>query len=131
MGLPLTASNAKLTFLEGLVSTAVVSPDITFTLGTASAGTFPTFASGNNPNRVALSVSRSTGTFSGQFTLVNPLTLTKNLTRVAKFKGVIARDGAASTGGGYFILPKLPSPLTAPSDTTPILSGQVNLLPAP
>ena len=131
MGLPLTASNAKLTFLEGLVSTAVVSPDITFTLGTASAGTFPTFASGNNPNRVALSVSRSTGTFSGQFTLINPLTLTKNLTRVAKFKGVIARDGAASTGGGYFILPKLPSPLTAPSDTTPILSGQVNLLPAP
>lgn len=131
MGLPAIVNNAKLTFLEGLVSTAVVSPDITFTLGTAAAGTFPTFASGNNPNRVALSVSRSTGTFSGQFTLVNPLTLTKNLTRVAKFKGVIARDGAASTGGGYFLLPKLPSPLTAPSNTTPILSGQVNLLPAP
>jgi uncharacterized delta-60 repeat protein len=131
MSLPATADNAKLTFLEALVSTAIVSPNITFTLGSAAAGTFPTFASGNNPNRVALSVSRSTGTFSGQFTLVNPLTLTKNLTRVAKFKGVIARDGAASTGGGYFILPKLPDPLTAPSNTTPILSGQVNLLPAP
>ena len=131
MGLPAINNNARLTFLEGLVSSAVVSPDITFTLGTATAGIFPTFASGNNPNRVALSVNRNTGTFSGQFTLVNPLTLTKNLTRVAKFKGVIARDGAASTGGGYFILPKLPDPLTAPSNTTPILSGQVNLLPSP
>lgn len=131
MGLPTIANNARLTFLEGLVSSAVVSPDITFTLGTAAAGIFPTFTSGNNPNRVALSVSRSTGIFSGQFTLVNPLTLTKNLTRVAKFRGVIARDGTNSTGGGYFTLPKLPSPLTDPANTTAILSGQVNLLPAP
>lgn len=131
MGLPNTPDNARLTFLQGLISTAVASPDITFTLGSSSAGSFPTFASGNNPNRVALSLNRRTGTFTGQFTLINPLSATKNLTRLATFKGVIAQDSGALSGGGYFTLPKLPSPLTAPANTTDILSGKVNLLPAP
>jgi uncharacterized delta-60 repeat protein len=131
MNLPSTLLNARLTFLEGLVSTAVVSPNITFTLGSSASGVFPTLASGNNPNRVSMAVVRSTGMFSGQFSLTNPLSASKNLSRIAKFKGIIARDGSLSSGGGFFTLPKLPSPLTAPANTTDILSGQVNLLPAP
>jgi len=130
MGLPLVADNARLTFTQGGVDTAVVSPNITFTLTNRAAGSFPSFASGNNPNRVALTVNRNTGTFSGRFILVNPLPTGRNLSRTVTYQGVIAFDGTELTGGGYFLLPKLPANAEELPSRTAILSGAV-LLSAP
>lgn len=130
MGLPLLADNARLIFAEGGVDTAVVSPNLTFTLTNRAAGQMPSFASGNNPNRVSINVNRNTGAFSGRFVLVNALPSGRNLTRSVSFQGVIAFDGGGLSGGGYFLLPKLPvTPEELPTRTN-ILSGIV-LLDAP
>lgn len=130
MGLPLTADNAKLTFTEGGVASAVVSPDLVFTLTNKAAGAMPTFASGNNPNRVTFRVNRNTGLISGRFVLNNTLVSGRNLPRTANYQGVIAFDGVGLTGGGYFLLAKLPANDGDPPARTDILSGAV-LVSAP
>lgn len=130
MGLPLTEGNAKLTFTEGGVSSAVVSPDIIFTLTNRVAGAMPTVASGNNPNRVTCQVNRNTGLISGRFVLNNQVPSGRNLPRVVIFQGVVAFDGTGLTGGGYFLLPKLPATAEELPAGTDILSGAL-LLSAP
>jgi len=130
MGLPLEEENARLIFAEGGVDLAVVSPNLVFTLTNRAVGLMPSLSSGNNPNRVSINVNRNTGAFSGRFVLVNPLPSERNLTRSVSFQGVIAFDGSGLSGGGYFLLPKLPATSEELPNRTNILSGIV-LLDAP
>lgn len=129
MGLVAGPDNAELNFLEGGISTAPQSPDIVFEIRTSATGVMPTFASGNNPDKVTFSVSRTTGLFSGRFTLVNTISLSplKKITRTVTYRGIIFPNGVIQQGGGNFPMAKLPANPADPANTTDILAGAVTL----
>jgi hypothetical protein len=125
LGLADAADNAKLTFTRGDVVSAVLPPDVVFTLGAGSRGAMPTVQSGNNPNGTTFSINRRTGVFSGRFTLVNVVN-GNNLSRRVNYQGTLFGDGLDVLASGYFLLAQLPVGLE-PANTTPILSGVVEL----
>jgi|GEM_PF-2175256 len=131
MGLTAGPDNAELLFVEGGISSAPQSPDVVFQISTGATGLMPTFASGNNPDKVTFSVNRSTGAFTGRFTLVNTISLSplKKITRTVTYSGMIYRDGASQRGCGFFTMAKLPATPADPATTTDILAGACMLIP--
>lgn len=123
------STNAKLAFAEGGLA-----PDFDQQLrlynasatGLTNAITIATFASGNNPNKVAMTTfTAPTGLYAGSFTLPS------TPARTAPFFGQIVRVFGTSTttqGYGYFLLPSVPG--TGQTVTTsPKLSGKAEFVP--
>ncbi len=129
-----TIPNASLGFTQGGVDLAQLSPDNSLWVR-AVGSPLPTDV---NPSHTTLAITRGTGAFSGAFTLADIMPNGVQLLRPVSYQGQIVRtiSNGVSTyrGVGWFLLPQLPpgnvSPMPLPT-TTPILSGQVQLLALP
>lgn len=122
LGLPKVAGNATL-FFDGDAAD----------LGAQEAALTPfvfTLASGNkvvlpspNPTALKLTLTTSTGLFSGTFTVTdpNPLNASATVKRSGKFSGVVLRNEGA--GAGFFILPALPGSGAGTRSGSVIFSG--------
>lgn len=129
MGLTNVDGNAKLTFLEGGLVSGNPAPftfnirntNLTKNIQTIS---YPTV----NPAKVSFALGATPlGTFSGKFTINNPVT---TLLRTISYQGVVTKTGANSyRTAGFFLVPQLPVPGKTLT-TSPVLSGQV-ILAAP
>ncbi len=91
--------------------------------------TLPPVTSPANPYKVTLTLTSTTGAFTGKYTLPGA---TPALNRNVTFYGQIVRTAGPGTyqGSGYFLLPQVP---VAPETltTSPKNSGSVLLVPAP
>ena len=114
LGLADAPGNAKLTFTEADIGSSA--PNMTFTIAKPN-NTVKPFTT--NPKGLKLTLTTSTGAFSGSFTL-SDLVLGKAVLRPVTFTGaLVPRLGE---GTGCFQLSSLPTPTT-----TPLLSGKVVL----
>ncbi|MBC8039146.1 MAG: S8 family serine peptidase [Opitutaceae bacterium] len=109
LGLPLTTNNAQLDFEDvdlGALSSAL-SP-FTFTVKSGNKIALPA----SNPTALKLTVTASTGLFSGSFVLAdpNPLNASVTVKRTSKFSGVFVPN--EDFGAGFFLLPALPGTST-------------------
>lgn len=103
--------NANLEFSEGALSSAAQAANVN-QLFRLNASSVPVFTGTNNPTAVKLSITTSTGLFTGSFLLTDGL-----VKRTVNYFGIIADE----EGHGYFLLPGIPT------TTAPILSGKVLL----
>ncbi len=83
-----------------------------------------------NPLKATLTITRSTGLLSGQFTLVapDPANPARSLTRLVPYRGILLQG--IDRGVGYFHVPLPPDPQAQPptkTTTSPIVSGSVLL----
>lgn len=139
MGLSNVVANARLDFSEGGLNETTTNPDVIFRITTAQKAT--TFVS--NPANVALSITASTGAYSGTFKLADG--------REVSYKGLIippipltpttySQDSAGNVtvasaeippssafGAGYFLMPELLPSLKL----SKINSGRALLSPTP
>lgn len=128
MGLDNVIDNAALAFSSGGLPAAfevspfdLLNPSAT---GVTNKATLPTFASGENPNKVNLpTVTPATGLFNGDFTIAGP-------DRKVTFFGQIVTIDGLSQGYGFFLLPRVPGTGETVA-TAPKLSGKVELKAAP
>jgi len=122
--------NAMLSFIEGGIGDTVVSPDSLLNVTTGSKVTLPA----PNPLKITLTFTAAKGNFTGNVTLVdtNPVNPALRVTRTFTFQGMLVNVFGAWRGAGYFLLPQLPS-VSPPTTSTnsPILSGNVEVFPAP
>lgn len=120
----LSIGTAGLDFIEAGVAPSATNPGITFTYSSANVVTVPTFASGNNPGKTTLTISKNSGAISGAFALIdtNPA-----LTRPVRFFGMIVRPASGTVKAkGYFLVPQ--KPLVGQTiGNSPILSGSVKI----
>lgn len=136
-GLLNIADNAYLDFSEGGLATAARNPDKNFRLQTSHLGLFAE----PNPAKVSLSVSPSTGIYTGTFELLDG-----SVTRRVSYQGLIipkieavsalpattdysaqaAQAEVPLIGAGHFLLPELLPTAT----TSKLLSGKAKVLPA-
>ncbi len=126
LGLP-APGTLNLTFTNGGVAASAVNPNVTgLTFTTRDTVIMPAAGSASNPGKATLSINKSTGAFTGTFTLMETTPL---LGRRVSFQGLIIRsDTGTAVGEGYFLLGQIPaSPQTIL--TSPILSGKVVLGP--
>jgi len=107
-------------------------PDVILSVGALSKITLPTGAA--NPALTKLTVTPTTGIFSGSFSLDDPNPRTTPpvtpaaVKRAVTYQGLIVRDGAEYVGYGYFLNAQLPGngpPATTPT-TTEMRSGMVD-----
>eukprot|EP01031_Cornospumella_fuschlensis_P043531 gene43531-53222_t len=135
MGLPNnTPENARLEFTGSVpapeaaefdIPAAIYNPAAT---GLTNKATLPTFLSGGNPNKTALSkITGATGAFGGDFTLPGA---TPALARKATYEGQIVHIGGVYLGYGYYLLSELPTVPGQTLATTPKHAGRVLLRPA-
>ncbi len=124
--------NAKLVFADGDVPDPATR--LPYSIRLSSPATRDPQTPVANPGFIALSITASTGLFSGSFKLTDSdttLAEPKPLTRTSAFSGYIVRDAAnLRQGYGSFTLPKMPQNSVMPfttSSTSPILSGNVVL----
>lgn len=126
MGLANTDGNAKLTFIEGGLESGNPAP-FTFNIRNTNLTknvqtiTYPAV----NPAKVSFALGATPlGTFSGKFTINNPVT---TLLRTISYQGVVTKTGASTyRTSGFFLVPQLPVPGKTLT-TSPVLSGQVVL----
>lgn len=139
MGLPNVVANARMDFSEGGLSETTTNPDVTFRITTAQKAT--TFVS--NVGKVNLTISKSTGAYSGTFKLADGRLVTyrgliippiPSTPAIQNFDGagnlVVTRAEIPPTsafGSGYFLMPELP----LNSKTSKINSGKALLTPTP
>jgi hypothetical protein len=124
-------TNARITFQDGGISTAVMVNDlnnITFRISTTNGVTIPA-----NTLALGLKLSASTGVLSGGFTLKNDLDATdtvqpvRTLPRPVKFFGLIVQRPGINLGVGHFLLSEMPKagPPKTTLSTSDILSGKM------
>jgi hypothetical protein len=126
-------NTASLSFLHGGIGSPPPTPDITLTLGKASAVTYPAL----NPRKTTLSFVPAKGTFTGTFTLEDndpldlrpPPAILKKLPRKVTFNGLLVLTAAGWQGVGSFLLPELPDVTSETLTTTPVHAGSVRILP--
>jgi hypothetical protein len=127
-GLEDASNNALLSFTEGGLP---ISHEQLITL-TKAQTVVNTPAGVANPRDVRLSITATTGLFSGSFVLkdVNPANVSQTLTRKVSYSGCLIPG--LGLGVGYFLLPELPKAGVRGSSltNTPIWSGAVELIPA-
>lgn len=127
LGLP-DAGLASLLFDDGGVEASLTNPDVTgFTYTATRTVVMPTFLSGGNPGKAALSINKNTGAVGGYFYLYET---TPPLTRKVTFQGMIVRPATGNIKAvGYYLLPQIPvKPQTI--STSPMLSGRVRIQPS-
>ena len=127
LGVTAGTNNTRLIFSEAGIGVPAPTPDITLSIGTANAITYPA----SRPRSTTLKLTPATGYFNGTFYLEDPNPVpggTPNpVKRTVTYEGVIIQDGAQQRGYGWFLLPQLPSSGPPATNTTnsPQLSGQV------
>lgn len=117
LGLGTTANNASLQFVDGGLSDGF-SQDLT--ISTSNGIKLPSAAL--NPNAVTLTLSATTGLFSGSFTQPGA---TRTTPRKASMLGVVVPR--LGQGLGFFLLPEPANPPSTTATTSPLLSGTVAL----
>jgi hypothetical protein len=122
LGLP-DPGAVNLNFTSGGVADSDKNTNLIFTFTESDLVQLPVAA--QNPGRVALKISPTTGAVSGSFTLVETA---PRLTRSkVAFQGQIVRQSNGQRKAvGYFLLPQIPAPGQAAS-RAPILSGGFSL----
>jgi hypothetical protein len=115
--MPNQPGNASILFAKGGIESATEfsSTDQTFQLSLANKALF-TSTVADNPCKVMMVVTPSTGLFTGSLTITDT-----GISRTIKYAGILLSHHAKGTG--YFLLPGL-TPNTASSS---ILSGKVTL----
>ncbi len=125
-----TTNNASLKFTEGGISDTFTSPDVDVRIRVGGSVIRPVLS----PAAPSLTISTSTGLFSGSFTRIdtNPAVVGTNITRTSSYRGFLVRTPTGWVGSGYFLLAKRPAAMTTEKvTTTDILSGLVELKPLP
>ena len=125
-----SANNASLKFTEGGISDTFSSPDVDVRIRVGGSVIRPVLS----PTAPSLTISTSTGLFSGSFTRIdtNPAAPGTNITRTSSYRGFLVRTPSGWIGSGYFLLAKRPAAMTTEKvTTTDILSGLVELKPIP
>lgn len=130
LGLSPASLNADIDFNQGGLGSAAQGAqlDQTFTISATNAATFVT---ANNPCKVALTINKTLGLFSGTFSLSDTLAAGVVKRTSIAYKGVLLPDTttpANSRGKGFFNLPQLPASGTSTA-TTSRLSGSVEIRP--
>lgn len=127
LGLPSSDEPSTLDFTDGGIEAAAINPDLvnTVTFSTLLKTAVPAPGGAMNPGRTTLTISPASGSVTGTFMLMDG-----TLKRSVKFQGMIIRraDGS-TTANGYFLLPQIPIMGTNTATTSPILSGNVDLIP--
>ncbi len=133
---PGTGNDAQLLFAQGGLSKSAIDPYVKLRIASNNAVTITTVAGSNpatttaNPNLgkiTGLTLSASSGAFSGKFTLTDTVA-GKVVTRTVTFQGQIV--STLNKGFGYFLLPQLADSTAVPPTTasnSPILAGSVVL----
>jgi|GEM_PF-787412 len=130
MNLPNTDSNATLRF-HGAGLLAGQADPLTFSIrnnrptGQVQTIVLPKAGSPENPDKISLKLSPTTGLFSGAFTLTHT---DRTLTRTSPYQGAIVQTGSIYQAMGFFLLPQLPEPGQT-LKTADQLSGQVLIEP--
>lgn len=128
MGLPATASNAKIRAVDGGLPAAV---EQSFTITPANLCIIPA----PNASKLVVTVTPATGAFTASFELSDPDPYLPGsmLKRTVAMKGLIRRNTSGLLRGcGFFILPQLPNAMANPPttiNTSPMLSGSAELTP--
>ncbi len=127
LGSDVATADTKLDFSDAGLGVAATNPDVTFTLNAANKAVFTT-----NLGKVKLTVTKSTGRFSGTYSIVDDIDaspVVRNVSRTGRFNGVVVRNTAGTTGEGrgYHLLSELPVLPTTSTAKTQILSGPVVL----
>jgi hypothetical protein len=121
MNRPAGPEAAELSFYEaGLIYPSPAARWLPLSVG-ASQNLLPT-----GPAATSVKLDRTTGAFSGQFTLtdVHPVTPSAaRITRKVTFQGLIIPTAGGHRGRGYFLLQQLPTPVFPPPPALPTLSG--------
>jgi hypothetical protein len=81
----------------------------------------------NNPRKVSMTITSSTGLVSFKFSLSQPHPFNGSPSTVARSVagvGIIVNNGGDKQAWGYFLLPQLPSSFSEKTTATKILSGQ-------
>lgn len=146
LSLPNANGNAGLFFTQGGLAAASINPNVVLNVKNGEKNTnYATVYNDVNPAKVKITLSKTTGAFSGSFELSDPPLAPK---RTATFAGVIVQQiptvvagrygnsaeipGVAGEGIGHFLLNQLPTedpPTTL--TTSKILSGNVRISPTP
>lgn len=127
LGLPSSDDPSTLDFTDGGISAASINPDLVNAVSFSNLlkTQVPAPGSAMNPARTSLTISPASGSVTGNFMLTDG-----NLKRVVKFQGmIIRRSDGSTTANGYFLLPQLPVMGVGTATTSPILSGNVDLIP--
>lgn len=121
-GLP-EPGTVNLDFTDGGLADADIDPNIIFTFTDTDQVVLPPAA--ENPAKVTLKISPTTGAVTGAFTLVEA---TPKLTRAKiAFQGqIVPGGGRGMRAVGYFLLPQIPTPGQA-ANKAPILSGGISI----
>lgn len=124
---PPAANNVQIDFTTGGIPTALNWP---FRISKANLAVMPA----GNTKLIDCKVDKTTGIFSGSFTLTDPdpTAPTKNVTRKSLYFGIITPSPVGASTGighGFFTLARLPNapPDAHTKDTSDILSGKVIL----
>ncbi|MCX6855206.1 MAG: putative Ig domain-containing protein [Verrucomicrobia bacterium] len=130
LGVSVLTNDAQLTYTGANVETEAVSPDLAVRLADRNLFVVPTFASGGNPAKTAISLVATTGILTTSFVVVedtDPGPGETFVSRTAKGMGIVVRNLGAGTGVGYghFSLPQSPGNATAQ-----ILSGRLRVTDA-
>ncbi|MDB6138186.1 MAG: hypothetical protein JWO94_1258, partial [Verrucomicrobiaceae bacterium] len=117
-------NNVNLAFNGGGLDQAALVPDLTVTVASVAQVVTPS----TNDTGLKLSVTSSSGAFTGSFTLTDdPFIGTNAVVRAVKFYGILISDNGldgSQAGYGYFVLPQIP---VAGQTLPPQLSGSVQL----
>lgn len=118
--------NARLDFTELLgEDLTAVNADLDVQVKVGGGVLLPPAA--NNPKKVTLVLTPTTGVFKGTYTTVDSAPgQAKPVTRTVAYQGMLLNDGGVKRGLGWFLRPALPtvSPPTTPT-TSPLHSGKV------
>jgi len=133
MNLAPGSGNAALVFTAaGLQHAQGSAPDVAVTVsnasttGTTNAANVPSPTSAQNNGKVTISLTSSTGLFTGKFTVP---AVDGFPARTVSYQGMIVNISGNGSGRGYFQLPQNPSSPAEKLTQTPILSGQVEIRP--
>lgn len=129
LGMTVGVDKARITFADGGLAGAVIQPNVAeFDI---LAGNKVSFVGAVNPGTVKLTLSATTGVFSGSFLLEDNelrggIFLGKKLKRTAIFNGILTNDGTAQVGLGHFLLEEMPKDGLPPIGTTPATSAKLS-----
>ncbi|GEP46309.1 hypothetical protein [Brevifollis gellanilyticus] len=118
-----------------LASSALFTSDIPSVMFVLNPRLRAVFGAGTgNPTSARLDVYAPTGLFTGQFTLKDPdpRNRARSIFRKVNYRGILLPDH--HLGAGNFLLPTLPDPNAQPPTTlatSPIVSGDIQIVPAP